>query len=141
MSAVITFRSELHREIAQLRERNVALQREIEWLRELFMPQLTFPEEWRLTPAESALLSALYASKGFITREAALAAACGDETDNDMKIVDVHLCKMRKKLAPRMGKSVETIWGRGFRLSSNARVTIDAALQSSGATVTRRVAS
>jgi DNA-binding response OmpR family regulator len=131
-------RSDLHREIARLRERNEALEREIEWLRELFMPRHQFPAAWRLTPAESRLLSALYASRGFITKEAAHhASASADEAETDLKLVDVHVHKLRRKLSPLMGNPVETVWGRGLGLARGARDAIAAALASEAASALR----
>ena len=44
-----------------------------------------------------------------------------DNTDKPRpKIIDVFICKLRKKLAPAAGDSqyIETVWGRGYALTS-----------------------
>ena len=38
----------------------------------------------------------------------------------EMKIIDVFICKLRKKIAAEVGKTIserliETVWGRGYR--------------------------
>jgi hypothetical protein len=51
------------------------------------------------------------------------------------KILDVIMCKMRTKLRPH-GITVETVWGRGYRLSRQARERM-AALGAPGDAVVR----
>lgn len=42
-----------------------------------------------------------------------------ENEDPEIKIIDVWICKLRKKLQP-LGVVIETIWGRGYRLVSTA---------------------
>lgn len=41
--------------------------------------------------------------------------AAEDDVPSDMKLVDVYVCKLRKKLIP-LGLAIATVWGRGYRL-------------------------
>ncbi len=49
-------------------------------------------------------------------------------TDPEMKIIDVFICKLRKKLANASGGKdyIETVWGRGYviREQGEAEATI-----------------
>ncbi|GAA2871795.1 DNA-binding response OmpR family regulator [Aminobacter niigataensis] len=38
-----------------------------------------------------------------------------ENEDPEIKIIDVWICKLRKKLLP-LGVKIETVWGRGYRL-------------------------
>lgn len=47
------------------------------------------------------------------------------DEEPEMKIIDVFVCKLRKKLTdihPDAGKFIETVWGRGYRLAGEARI-------------------
>ena len=57
------------------------------------------------------------------TKARLLAATAGaDKPDSDTKIVDVFICKIRAKLkALDIDPSIETAWGRGYRLTDDLR--------------------
>lgn len=42
----------------------------------------------------------------------------------EMKIIDVLICKIRKKLAPR-GIEIETVWGWGYRMPAESREILE----------------
>jgi two-component system cell cycle response regulator CtrA len=47
------------------------------------------------------------------------------DEEPEMKIIDVFVCKLRKKLTdihPDAGRLIETVWGRGYRLPGEARI-------------------
>jgi two-component system cell cycle response regulator CtrA len=75
-----------------------------------------FPVEWLLTASESRLLGFLM-TREMASKEAILLALYSLRADDapDIKIVDVFVCKARKKLS-RFGVQIETIWGQGYRL-------------------------
>lgn len=82
-----------------------------------------------LTPGEENMLMALMQSGGAVkSKEQLLAAAYADRyglgDEPEIKIVDVFVCKLRKKLAPH-GIHVETVWGRGYLLPQESRAVID----------------
>lgn len=58
-----------------------------------------------------------------VTKQQAMDALYGDRPEADeaeIKIVDVFVCKLRKKLKP-FDIQVETIWGRGYRMPQKAK--------------------
>ena len=47
----------------------------------------------------------------------------GGMNEPDQKIIDVFICKLRKKLASASGgKNIETVWSRGYSLSESTMV-------------------
>lgn len=84
---------------------------------------LRAPLEFRLTNLEARLFGVVL-QRGMASRETLMAALYYDRpTDRDepeIKIVDVVVCKIRKKLKP-FGIDLLTIWGQGYRLSPEDR--------------------
>ncbi|MCJ2103985.1 response regulator transcription factor, partial [Methylobacterium sp. E-041] len=72
-----------------------------------------------LTTKEYQMLELLALRKGTaITKEMFLNQLYGGMDEPELKIIDVFICKLRKKLAnASQGKNyIETIWGRGYVL-------------------------
>ncbi|HEV3245058.1 MAG TPA: response regulator transcription factor [Candidatus Paceibacterota bacterium] len=72
-----------------------------------------------LTSKEFQLLELLSLRKGRTqTKEMALDYLYGGCNEPEMKIIDVFICKIRKKLAHASGGKdyIETVWGRGYVL-------------------------
>ncbi len=71
-----------------------------------------------LTNKEYAILELLVLRKGsVVSKDAFLSHLYGGMDEPEMKIIDVFVCKMRKKLqAAGAGHLLGTIWGRGFIL-------------------------
>jgi two-component system cell cycle response regulator CtrA len=72
-----------------------------------------------LTGKEYQMLELLSLRKGMtLTKEAFLGAMYGGMDEPEIKIIDVFMCKLRKKLAKASGGEnyIETMWGRGYRL-------------------------
>ena len=72
-----------------------------------------------LTGKEYAMLELLSLRKGStLTKEMFLNHLYGGMDEPEMKIIDVFICKMRKKLTAATGGDnyVETVWGRGYVL-------------------------
>lgn len=86
------------------------------------------PAEWRLTATESRFLSTLLSAPGVVTKEALhVGLSDRDEPDTELKIVDVIVCKVRKKLTAAMPKgvtAVETVWGRGYQATAALRAQL-----------------
>lgn len=75
-----------------------------------------------LTPHEAAIFGILV-ERGSATRDQimhALYALRHDGEEPEVKIVDVLVCKARKKLQ-RFSISIETVWGQGYRMSAECR--------------------
>lgn len=70
----------------------------------------------RLTGKEYAILELLVLRKGMVlTKEAFLNHLYGGMDEPEVKIIDVFVCKLRKKLAKAgAGGVVGTVWGRGY---------------------------
>jgi two-component system cell cycle response regulator CtrA len=73
-----------------------------------------------LTGKEYAILEMLSLRKGMtLTKEMFLTHLYGGRDEPELKIIDVFICKLRKKLflagAPASG-CIETVWGRGYSL-------------------------
>jgi two-component system cell cycle response regulator CtrA len=72
-----------------------------------------------LTGKEYAMLELLSLRKGMtLTKEMFLNHLYGGIDEPEVKIIDVFMCKLRKKLAGASGGKnyIETVWGRGYVL-------------------------
>jgi two-component system cell cycle response regulator CtrA len=72
-----------------------------------------------LTNKEYAILELLAMRKGTVlTKEMFLNHLYASMDEPEIKIIDVFVCKLRKKLADASGGTnyIETVWGRGYRL-------------------------
>ena len=72
-----------------------------------------------LTSKEYGILEILVLRKGaLLTKEMFLNHLYGGIDEPDLKIIDVFVCKLRKKLAKVTGGTnfIETVWGRGYTL-------------------------
>jgi DNA-binding response OmpR family regulator len=85
------------------------------------------PAEWRLTQKETRVLEVLLrlpmASKDQIM------AGCyvpGADDEPMIKIVDVFICKMRRKLRP-FAIEIRTLWGVGYTMDAEAKAKCRAA--------------
>jgi len=99
-----------------------------------------------LTGKEYGILELLSLRKGTtLTKEMFLNHLYGGMDEPELKIIDVFVCKLRKKLAQATGSShyIETVWGRGYVLrdpvplpglpSAGASADISAARRSTAA--------
>ncbi len=98
-------------EIETLRER-------VRQLEDLLIPTgVLCPIEWGLTGSEARLFAFL-TTRDMATKEQIMHALYADRHNADEvepKIVDVFICKLRKKLTPH-GVTVDTVWGQGYSL-------------------------
>ncbi len=88
-----------------------------------------------LTGKEYAILELLTLRRGMVlTKEAFLNHLYGGMDEPEMKIIDVFICKLRKKLARAGGANlIGTIWGRGYMLRDHDSALPTAALSPSSA--------
>lgn len=79
------------------------------------------PLSFGLTPGEASVFGALM-KRDLMTKETAMAAIYRDlgRDEAEIKIVDVFVCKMRKKLKP-FDIIVETVWGHGYRIAPQVK--------------------
>jgi two-component system cell cycle response regulator CtrA len=74
-------------------------------------------QQVRFTAKEYAILELLSLRKGMtITKEMLLNHLYGGMDEPEIKIIDVFICKIRKKLRAVEGCEIETVWGRGYVL-------------------------
>lgn len=100
------------------------LARENQSLRSYIMDNMMFPERWGLSRRESKLLMAIYRAEGaYCPHEDLRAAAALHNND----IAKVYIAKIRDKVE-RFGVQIETLHGRGYRLSQAGRAVIAGAL-------------
>ncbi len=79
-----------------------------------------------LTGKEYQMLELLSLRKGTtLTKEMFLNHLYGGMDEPELKIIDVFICKLRKKLAEATGGAnyIETVWGRGYVLREPAATT------------------
>jgi two-component system cell cycle response regulator CtrA len=83
-----------------------------------------------VTGKEYAILELLVLRKGMVlTKEAFLNHLYGGLDEPEMKIIDVFICKLRKKLAQAGADSlISTVWGRGYMLRGEPMVAPTAPL-------------
>lgn len=72
-----------------------------------------------LTAHEAGLFGFLL-RRDFVTKQAALSALYGGMDEPEIKIIDVFICKLRKKIAP-FGIRVETQWGQGYWMDAASK--------------------
>ena len=84
-----------------------------------------------LTGKEYAILELLVMRKGMVlTKEVFLNHLYGGMDEPEVKIIDVFICKLRKKLAEAGARNViGTVWGRGYTVRDPAPMPIAASTQ------------
>jgi two-component system cell cycle response regulator CtrA len=78
-----------------------------------------------MTGKEYAILELLALRKGTtLTKEMFLNHLYGGMDEPELKIIDVFICKLRKKLSSVSGGEiyVQTIWGRGYMLADSSEL-------------------
>jgi len=114
--------------IALLEERDTLLE-QVRQLEEALAPTSILPRTWRLTKTEERLLRALRAvGPNVLNHERAMLALYGMWDDApEQKILDVLICKIRRKLMEEQAQiRIETIWGRGWRMTPESCARFDA---------------
>lgn len=81
----------------------------------------------RLTAREFAVLRLLVLRRGAVVRKQTMLSHlyAQDSEEPDGKIIDVFVCKLRRKLAEAGGRDViSTVWGVGYRLDAPAEASV-----------------
>lgn len=116
-------------------ERIAELEEENAWLRsELGLIQgadrlATVRRTFGLQPGDASLVLALYQAKGSVRNKLqlheAIPAVWVDHDDRGLKIIDVRICRLRKRLGH---DAIETLWGQGYRLTAEGIAKVSEAL-------------
>jgi two-component system cell cycle response regulator CtrA len=113
---------DLASENARLRALVQQLQDHIDALERQLGQRLVLPACLRLTATEQRILARLMVSEN-ATKDQLLDAVIDSRLEQDapeMKIVDVYICKLRKKLVP-WSLEITTLWGIGYALPPASR--------------------
>lgn len=104
---------------------NERLRDELDALKETMGIGFLAPIEFRLTGAETKVFGRLLKG-GAVTKDALMACLYRDvgRDEVEIKIVDVFVCKLRKKLKP-FGLTIETIWGVGYTMTAEMRALFE----------------
>jgi two-component system cell cycle response regulator CtrA len=106
--------------VAKLEQENDDLRARIRDLEEQLGFVFECPPQFCLT-ANEAKIFGLLLKKPLVTKEFAVSAIYLHKQDEaEIKIIDVWVCRMRRKLKP-YGITIETVWGQGYRLPPESR--------------------
>ena len=114
-------------------DENDLLRERVKQLEEVLGFRFLPPAIWGLTGSEAAVVGCLLA-RDLATKEALHLATqrSGADEPSEPKIVDVYICKVRKKLR-RFGIEITTRWGVGYELTpemkAHARTFIDSEVE------------
>ena len=77
----------------------------------------------KLTRSETAVLQLLLLRKNSVlTKQAIMSHLYGGPDEPDVKIIDVFVCKTRRKLAEfGLSDVIRTVWGRGYQIGAADR--------------------
>ena len=91
------------------------------------------PLEFGLTGSEARVFGVIM-KREVATMDACMAALYRDEgrDEAEPKIVDVYVCRMRKKLKP-FGIQIRTVWGVGYAMDPAAKEIVASILDPTGA--------
>lgn len=111
----------LRRLLAASDQENEILRARVRQLEDALIGTFEVPVEWSLTGSERQVFGVLV-TRSLATREAIMAALYRDNAvdEAEIKIIDVFVCKIRKKLDP-FGVKIATIWGQGYSLAPEWR--------------------
>lgn len=106
--------------VATLVARNEMLVERVRQLEAMLMANWRPPIEWGLTNSEARVVATL-AGREMATKDQLMAALYSDRPEEpDGKIVDVLVCRIRRKLQP-FGVVIETVWGQGYVLKDREK--------------------
>jgi two-component system, cell cycle response regulator CtrA len=119
--------------VMALEEENDQLREKIVTLEEMLGLRVETPLMLGLTGQQSKLFGILL-KRDLVTKDAAMAAIYGNKPNSEVeiKVVDVFVCQVRKKLKP-YEIMIETVWGRGYRMPGPSKVIAAALLEQSRA--------
>lgn len=114
---------DVERLLEVVEQENAILRERIASLEAILLDCVRPPPEWLLTPAEVRVFGVLV-NRELATKDAVMASLYSDRVTGDEdvnpKIVDVFICKIRKKVKP-FGIDIRTVWGHGYSLDAVTR--------------------
>jgi two-component system cell cycle response regulator CtrA len=121
----MTLRDDL---VMTLEAENEMLRERLRQLEHLIGVKHDSPPVFGLTRSESAILGLLLKNK-LVRRETAMLALYNGlrQDEAEVKIIDVFVCKMRRKLTP-FAIEIRNKWGEGYYLDADAKAKVSAML-------------
>lgn len=112
---------DVDRRVAAVERENDLLREQVRRLEAALFETAPLPFEWGLTACEATVFGVLV-NRELATKDAVMAALYRDlgRDDGEEKIVDVFVCKVRRKLKP-FGVAIHTVWGQGYHLDEATR--------------------
>ncbi len=120
----MTLRDDL---VAKLEEENEALRHRVRVLEDLTGVNFESPPQFCFTKAEATILGLLLTNKLVLRTSMMMALYSHKQDEAEIKIVDVFVCRMRKKLKP-YGIEIGTQWGHGYFITTEHKVIAQALL-------------
>jgi two-component system cell cycle response regulator CtrA len=114
--------ADLAAKVALLEAENLALRDRVAMLERDLMGTVSLPPVLGLTRQEERIFLVLL-HRDVCSKEQLMIGAYDQLHEGDLphiKIIDVFICKLRKKLKPH-GIAIDTHWGRGFSLPPDAK--------------------
>lgn len=122
--------------VTALESENDLLREKVRSLEETLGLRLEVPLVLQLTGQEAKMFGILF-KREIVTKEMAMDVLYGHRPESlepEINIIDVFVCKMRKKLKP-FDLSIETVWGRGYRMPPKSKVAATALLEQARSTL------
>ena len=113
----MTLRDDL---VAKLEEENDELRARVRMLEELSGVGFDAPPQLCLTKNEAIIFGTLLKQKLVLRTSLITLLYIHKQDEADIKIVDVWVCKMRRKMKP-YGIDIQTQWGQGYFLTSESK--------------------
>jgi two-component system cell cycle response regulator CtrA len=126
-------RQQLLDRIAALEALNDDLESKLVVIQENLGQRMQLPMVLSLTASEASIIGCLYARQS-CTKALLHGLLYGNRLDADVameKIIDVFICKLRKKLKP-YGIEVETIWGHGYAMHEPSKEILNRMIKAEG---------
>lgn len=116
---------DVERRLEVVEQENLLLRERIAVLEAVLMESAKPAIEWGLTSQEARVFGVLV-NRELATKDAIMlglySGRAGDDGEVEPKIVDVFVCKIRKKLKP-FGVEIRTVWGQGYALDPATRAS------------------
>lgn len=106
--------------VDRLEQENDALRARVRQLEELTGVSFEAPPQLGLTRNEAAIFGMLLKQKLVLRTSVMMILYAHEQDEAEIKIVDVWICKMRKKLKS-YGIEIHTQWGQGYFLPAESK--------------------
>lgn len=118
----MTLRDDL---VARLEQENEVLRARVRMLEEMAGARFEIPPQFDLKLAEATIFGALLNNQ-LVSRQNLLTLIYGlhPQDEPEIKIIDVWICKIRRKMKP-YGIEIGTIWGKGFFMPTASKAVVN----------------